>query len=67
MSRTRPSRGPVPGRRLDPRLKRLLFALYLALLAVLFLASWLGSRANRGMAGGELEAWQELSDRELLP
>lgn len=58
----RPERRPG----LDPRLKRLLLAAYFGLLAVLFLASRLGSRVNRGLAGEAMEAWRELDDEELL-
>lgn len=66
MSRSKPNRGLAVRRRLDPRARKMLLAAYLVLLAVLFLASWLNSRANRGLAGGEMEGWRELSDEELL-
>ncbi len=66
MSREKPRRGPVVRPRLDPRLKKILPAAYLGLLSVLLLASWRASRANRGLAAGDMEAWRELGDEELL-
>lgn len=66
MSREMTRRGPAGRPRFDPRLKKALPAAYLGLLSVLFLASWRASRANRGLAAVDMEAWREMGDEELL-